>query len=903
LRLLLIREPQQAARVGRIEALTSHKLAELQSTIDARRNQGLNSAIHIVDSDSGRRAMDELRSVIGEIERAQAAEQASRRAELDYFRARIPVYLGGGSGIILVLLGCAFVVIRREANGRESAVEIAQHSRRKAESARDLLDLTLRSIGDAVITADASGRITMLNAAAQRLTGWGGEAIGRETHEVFRIINEYTRQIVESPIDKIRQTNAVVGLGNHTLLIRKDGAEVPIDDSGAPVRDEAGRIAGFVLVFRDVSERKVAEDALRRSEDRFRTLANAAPALLWLADRDGSASFFNRTWLEFTGRGEDAELGSGWGAGVHPDDLAQVQRNLQRGVESRAPFRFELRLRRADGEWRHMLWSTIPYHTPGGEHSGFVTACFDITDLKQAQEALQINEQRFRLLVSGTTLMVWHTDAAGGFASPQPQWEEFTGQKWPAYSGRGALDVIHPADRDALAKAWDRAIAARVSFVLSYRLWHEQTQNWRFVTTRATPLIGPEGEIREWIGILTDETERRKVEERLREAAKFESLAVLAGGIAHDFNNLLVGILGNASLLESSIENPDDRELAREVIRAGERAAALTQQMLAYSGRGRFVVQHADLSAEIEKLEPRLREIMPSSVRLAFDLARELPECEIDCTQIEQLVGNLVQNAAEAIPPSGGEVTVTTRTEVLPGGGAGFAFGDQVESGSYVVLEVSDTGQGMDGPTQSRIFDPFFSTRFTGRGLGLPVVLGIVRGHKGAIRVESISGRGSVFRIYLPASKIQRSECREERVGTPAIGDSRPAVLVVDDEIMVRSFVASALRRYGFQVLLAENGAQALDILRSRPDGIAAVLLDLTMPQMNGQETLANLRGIRSSLPVIASSGYSSTEALERFGGRIEAFIQKPYSPKHLAAVIRSVLVHPHELVPEKNIR
>jgi PAS domain S-box-containing protein len=885
------KSPEQQARVKRLDQLADAKMAELGRAIEARRTGGLPAALELVNTGEGRRTMDAIRATIVEIERSQDQMQAKLREEVLYYRARVPIHIGAGSGLLFLLLSAAFIAIRREANAREDALTRAEQSRHDAETSRDLLALTLRSIGDAVIVADTTGRITMLNSIAADLTGWSEGAVGRPVQEVFRIVNEYTHKPVEDPIEKIRRSGKAAGLTNHSLLVRADGREVPIDHSGAPILGPNRELAGFVLVFRDITERKQHEQALLVSEQRFRTMANAAPALLWLAAPDGTMSFFNRQWLDFTGRQEESQIGFGWMSDLHPDDLAQVRSAYTNGIRSKEAFQLQMRLRRSDGAWRTMLCSAAPYTGAGSQHGGFVGACFDISDLEAVQRSLEVSERRFRTLVAGTTALVWQTDAAGNFNAPIPQWEEFTGQKWPAYGDRGALDAIHPDDRDRTAASWEEAVRTGQPFHAEFRLWNAASRSWRDVISRGIPLKDRDGTIIEWIGTITDYTERRALEEKLRQAAKAESLGILAGGIAHDFNNLLVGILGNASLLEASLANETHREIAREVMRAAERAAGLTRQMLAYSGHGRFVVEEVNLAREIAAMEPRLREMVPAHIQLKLELGEEIPPVQIDRTQFEQLLMSLTANAGEAIDTDSGVVTIAIQTEKLTGEEGGFVFDDRLEPGTYAVLEVRDTGHGMDPATQSKIFDPFFTTKFTGRGLGLAAVSGIVRGHEGGIRIESRVGEGSIFRIYLPCAKPGATKSSTENRGTAtALPDARPVVLVVDDEGVVRNFAASALQRAGYRALLAEGGARAVELFRADPNGIAAVLLDLTMPAMNGQQTLAALRAIRPDVKIIATSGYSQADALPRFSGKVEGFIQKPYTARALAATLRVLL-------------
>jgi len=321
--------------------------------------------------------------------------------------------------------------------------------------------------------------------------------------------------------------------------------------------------------------------------------------------------------------------------------------------------------------------------------------------------------------------------------------------------------------------------------------------------------------------------------------------------------------------------------LQRNVIEASERAAQLTSQMLAYSGKGRFYVEDIDIGRVVEDNLRLIHASMSNKkVRLDIQLSAEPCVVEADPAQMQQVVMNLVINATEAIPEDlTGIVRLTTRIQ------AQAKESDGLKAGEYVVLEVSDTGTGMDAETLSRIFDPFFTTKFTGRGLGLAAVQGIVSSHKGTIRVASAPGEGTTFTVTMPRSKGSPAETSDESRATWRASET---ILIVDDEEVVRRAAAAALERFGYRVILAEHGEQALELFRRDPYAFDAVLLDMTMPRMNGEEVLPVLRGIRPDIKVIVCSGYSELEAMERFSER-EAFIQKPYSSVNLAEKVRAV--------------
>ena len=392
-------------------------------------------------------------------------------------------------------------------------------------------------------------------------------------------------------------------------------------------------------------------------------------------------------------------------------------------------------------------------------------------------------------------------------------------------------------------------------------------------------------------GISADITERKRLEEQMRETQKLESLGVLAGGVAHDFNNLLTGILGNTSLALETIprDNPA-RNVLDDVLRASERAAHLTRQMLAYAGKGRFLLEKVNLSQVVREIANLVQISIPKNVQLRLELDDQLPPIEADPGQIQQIVMNLVINGAEAIPADlNGTVLVTTGGHQVDEEYLRTLSVDEIPPGLYVALEVHDTGIGMDLATQAKIFDPFFSTKFAGRGLGLAATLGIVRGHKGAIKVYSTPARGTTFKVLFPAteSKVRHTP---EAAGQKNLRGSG-TVLVVDDEEVVRNTARAMLERYGYSVLLAHDGQEAVDLYRAAPDRIAVVLLDLTMPVMGGAEAFRQLRLIRPNVRVILSSGYNEVEAIRSFTTKgIAGFIQKPYTSAHLAEKVTAVL-------------
>ncbi len=388
--------------------------------------------------------------------------------------------------------------------------------------------------------------------------------------------------------------------------------------------------------------------------------------------------------------------------------------------------------------------------------------------------------------------------------------------------------------------------------------------------------------------------ERIGAEESLRRTQKLESIGVLAGGVAHDFNNLLTGILGNASLAHDILPHGDHaRELIGDVISASERAAHLTRQLLAYAGKGMFIIEPLDLSPLVRDIAHLIHTSIAHSAAIGFDLSESIPPILGDSGQIQQIVMNLVINAAESIPQGKrGMVMVMTGCEEIDEAyiRSGLTPDDSVKPGRYVFLEVRDNGAGMTREVQEKIFDPFFTTKFTGRGLGLAAVIGIVRGHKAVMHVSSEPGNGSTFRVLFPAA--ENAKVVRKKAAPPKLAFGRTAmVLVVDDEEMVRRTAETALRRAGHKILLAADGFEAIRIFKKNAEDIGIVLLDLTMPGLDGEQTLRELRYIRDDVKVILSSGYNEAEIAERCTGHgLAGFVQKPYTAADLVNTVGAVL-------------
>jgi len=386
--------------------------------------------------------------------------------------------------------------------------------------------------------------------------------------------------------------------------------------------------------------------------------------------------------------------------------------------------------------------------------------------------------------------------------------------------------------------------------------------------------------------------ELAELEEQVRHSQKLESLGILAGGIAHDFNNLLMGILGNVEL--ANRELPDGLKVKtrlEKISKVATHAAGLTNQLLAYSGKGKFVVRIVNIADTIGEMARLLEASISKRVRIEYSSEDSAPCVEVDVAQLQQVIMNLITNASEAMEEAGGVIRLETGVLEADQQFLSDSFlGDEIEPGNYAYIRVTDEGCGMNEETKSRIFDPFFTTKFTGRGLGLAAVLGIVRGHRGTINVVSQPQRGTTFTVLLPIAEGTPIEIQEVASARPLVIDGNK-VLIVDDEEMVRTVSQEILEEHGFIVCSAENGLSAIELFAREHQSIDAVLLDMTMPDMTGDQVFMQLREIKSDIKVILVSGYSEQDAIRNFDAHsLSGFLQKPFGPETLVEKLSGVL-------------
>ncbi|MGV3707392.1 MAG: PAS domain-containing hybrid sensor histidine kinase/response regulator [Gemmatimonas sp.] len=600
---------------------------------------------------------------------------------------------------------------------------------------------------------------------------------------------------------------------------------------------------------------------------------------------------------------------------VHDDDRAAVRTTIERAASlpphQSAEVTFRLRL--ADGEWRWVHTRGAPLFIPGAPASDaaaqfLVGVAEDVTVRRQAEDALKQSADSLRLAQELANVGSYDRNLVDGTVHWSEQMFRIHGadpvRDDPNSMGDLIERFVHPEDRSILRRAMRQLATTGRAGPYAYRVVHPDG-TVRNVVGQGAILRDATGLPIRRVGSIIDvtaraaaEEERALLETKMREVQKLESLGVLAGGIAHDFNNLLVGILGNASvsLLDMPVSSPAHAAVTA-IERAARDAATLTRQLLAYAGKGRFLLEPLDLSVLVRQLRPVLQTALGARASLVYELAEQLPVVHADGEQMRQAVVNVVTNAAEAIGERAGAIRIHTSEVTLDEARLRKCVsGNRARPGLHSCITIEDDGGGMDEATLARIFDPFFSTRLAGRGLGLAATLGIVHGHNGALEVLSTHGKGTTMRLYFPAAYEEKERTL---ASTPANTGSasarvRTRVLVVDDDAHVRALAHRVLDRLNYEAFEVSDGQEALDYLRADPTQVDAVLLDMTMPRLNGEDTLRGIRGLAPWMPVILMSGHDEREVTPRLLEHgLGGYLQKPFTVDALASMFARVVGPP----------
>ena len=729
------------------------------------------------------------------------------------------------------------------------------------------------------------------------LAEWFGrprrETIGRTMEEVLGEANYAARRpMIEAALKGERQYFAA------TFEHPTRGLVAAQTDYTPWINPQTGEIEGVVIVVTDVTEQRVTEKALRESEERFRRIANSAPAMMWVTRLDRVRDFVNDRYVEFVlGPDGDREAARtiDWRTRIHPDDHDRIVAESLAGEAAGGPFTLEGRYKRHDGEWRWLRSVSQPRFGADGELIGFIGVGSDVTLEKEAElelrrtveaQTAEIKEAatQFRAVFEaalevmvllepdGTVLAVNNRREVWRHPNPQEAighklWEAPTLKAYPQHAG-------------VMKKGIAEAAAGRI-WTTEVKMEREGVPT-AYLDVSVQPVRSGDGDIVYLLFEARDITDLKATQEQLRQSQKMEALGQLTGGIAHDFNNLLTVVVGGLDIIVKRAEDAKVRRYAENALSAADRGARLTGQLLAFSRVQRLEVQPTYVAPLIENMRPLLRNVLGPGIEKRFYLDEAMMPVMADPTQLEVAVLNLAINARDAMP-EGGVLSFSTRPVRVQNE-------TDVEDGDYVELTISDTGTGMSPDVLDRAFEPFFTTKEVGKGtgLGLSMVYGMARQSGGAARIESQPGNGTAVKLLFRKAdgatvEIPPDRQEAEHSGARAAG----TVLVIDDDPDVRGFIVESLEDNGYVVREAGDGREGLkEVAKETPD---LVILDFIMPGLSGAEVASRILAKRPDQPILFVSGYSETEAVKSIAPDATV-LAKPFRADALERAVRGVL-------------
>jgi PAS domain S-box-containing protein len=666
---------------------------------------------------------------------------------------------------------------------------------------------------------------------------------------------------------------------------------------------DSGEVDGVVIVITDISEQYATEQALRESEERFKRIANSAPAMMWVTRLDRVRDFVNDAYVDFVvgpaRKGQDPREAArtlDWRTRIHPDDVERIVAESIAGEATRKAFALEGRYQRWDGEWRWLRSVSQPRFNADGELAGFIGVASDITLSKEAELELrrQVEEQTSQLAASEAQFRAVFEAALEVMVLLRPDGTVL------AVNNRREV-WRHPNPAEALGtKLWDaptlraypqhvgtmkKGIAAAATgkvFTTEVKMERDGVPT-SYLDVSVQPVRDEAGEIIYLLFEARDITELKAAQEQLRQSQKMEALGQLTGGIAHDFNNLLTVVVGGLDIITKRADDPKLKRYADNALAAAERGARLTGQLLAFSRVQRLEVRPTYVAPLIQNMRPLLRNVLGPGIEKRFDLDEAMMPVMADPTQLEVAVLNLAINARDAMP-DGGVLSFSSRPVRVKAD-------PEIPDGDYIELTITDTGLGMPPEVAERAFEPFFTTKEVGKGtgLGLSMVYGMARQSGGAARIESREGEGTVVRLLFRkadgAAQAEAEAPPEE--AAPESPASPKSVLVIDDDPDVRGFIVETLEEQGYQVTQASDGRDGLAQLeRGKPD---LVILDFIMPGLSGAEVADRILADVPDQPILFVSGYSETEAVKRTAPEA-MLLTKPFRADALHKAVRGAL-------------
>jgi PAS domain S-box-containing protein len=742
---------------------------------------------------------------------------------------------------------------------------------------------------------DMNGCLIEVNDSYSRMSGYTEQELltmsvaDLEAKETIGVTVEHLKKIMEKGEARFESRHC-----------RKDGTVFDVEVSVKYQHANGGECVAFL---QDISDRKRAEEIITNSNHLLQTIINTAPMRIFWKDTELRYLGCNSIFAKDAGVEYPEDLVGKNDYQVAWKNEAELYRSDDRFViESCVPkLSYDEPQTSPEGELKWLRTSKVPLRNNDNQIIGVLGMYEDITDHKQAEKLLMNEKALLRSLIDSATDLIYFKDCNGIYIGCNKASEKFIGISESQQIGKSDFDLFDHDMADYI-RQYDKKVLEEGETVRIEECMTRLDGSRVILDTLKAPIFNANGQLLGLVGISRDITERKLAEEerqlleqQFQHSQKLESLGVLAGGIAHDFNNILAIIIGNCSLAMMAPDTADKR--IPEIEKAAERAAGLCRQMLAYAGKAQSVMTQVNMTVLVDEMVKMIKSTINQNVEIKPDLSVDVPTIIGDASQLRQVVMNLIINGAESIGESQGRVLVSlTKRAIGTGQGEKNHLGTIIPPGWYACLEVTDNGGGMDEETKLRIFEPFYTTKFTGRGLGLSAVLGIISAHKGALQLISQPDKGTTFKIYLPINSGSDS------MGDESIGQ-KPAeqwqgsgtVLLVEDEESIISVAESMLELLGFRVIEACNGKEALEMYQKNVGEIALVITDIGMPIMDGYSLISELKTLNPQLPIIVSSGFGDTVVASKISNEaIAEVVSKPYNFDQLREVLKRVVKGAH---------
>ena len=801
---------------------------------------------------------------------------------------------------LLAILLTAFMALMLNAQQRKNLYKSLYRSERAHRAAQGEIRATLYGIGDGVIATDRVCQVTRMNPVAERLTGWNEkDAVGKPLDTVFRIVDATTRSELRNPAEQVLLKGDIGDLEDNAILISRDGAERPIADSVAPVRDERGAVVGVVLVFRDRTKEQEAQKALQERESFARAILDGIAANICVIDANGDIIAVNQAWESFAAENNAPSDKNTTGIGVNYCSTVRkaIAENAEYAVETLAGieglldkkfpfFSIEYPCHAPDEKRWFLLFATALDSDTGGA----VLAHINITARKMAEDALRESEARFRLFYEQAPVPYHALDAEGRILAVNDAWLQTLGYTREALMGSYFVNFLADDGPVLFQEAFEKMKTTGECHGLQLALTaKDNSQVHASFEGRVSHDPKDDNLNSHWVFV--NVTERKLLEEQFLHAQKMESVGRLAGGVAHDFNNMLNVILGHAEMAmqHTDADNAIQNDL-KQILDAAQRSANLTRQLLAFARKQTVSPVPLQLNEALSNMHRMLQRLIGEDIDLVWKPGHPLWPVKIDPSQLDQILANLAVNARDAIAGSG-RLTVETANVTL----------DETHQtqhpnyapGDYVKLTVSDTGIGMDAYVRDHIFEPFFTTKglTKGTGLGLATIYGIVTQNGGFIDVHSAPGKGTAFDIFLPRSETAPKSTTEQAQAPRKASGGTEAVLLVEDEPAILNLAKAVLTKNGYTVTTALSPAEALEIFERHEQPIDILISDVVMPGMNGNELRERIVARCPNIRVLFMSGYTA-DAIAQQGLLEEGihFLQKPFMARSLLQKVREVL-------------